>query len=216
MSTFASPSSRTSLAVLATTMLISACASVDLGPTYSPPPVRMPQSAPPAPASMPPIAQPSAVPPVQPVPQTLPPIGSTPAPGSTVPTPAPTPIDPRASIVTLTTRLDAMSTLPPARSNATGQLDAIYDANTRLFRWKASWSGLSGAITGAQFHGPADQGQVGPATLIWPGPFGPSYEGRATLTPAQAVDLMSGRWYLNVQTTANPTGELRGQLLVVH
>lgn len=214
MSAFSLPSSRSSLAVLSAAMLISACASVDLGPTYSPPPVRVPQSAPTAPAPMPPVAQPSAVPPVQTLPQTLPPVGSSPAPGVGVPAPAP--VDPRANLVTLSTRLDAMSTLPPARSNGAGQLDALYDANTRLFRWKASWSGLAGAITGAQFHGPADQGQNGPATLVWPGPFGPTYEGRATLTPEQAVDLMGGRWYLNVQTTANPGGELRGQLHVVH
>ena len=215
MSTFTSPSSRPTLAVLAVATLISACASVDLGPRYDPPPARMPGSSLPPPAPVPPVAQPSAVPPARPMPQTLPPIGSTPPPA--VPgaaTPAPT--DPRASLVTLSTRLDPGSALPPARSNGFGQLDAIYDANTRLFRWKASWSGLSGPITGAQFHGPADQGQTGPATLVWPGPFGPTYEGRATLTPEQAVDLMGGRWYLNVRTTTNPAGELRGQLHVVH
>lgn len=214
MSTFTSPSSRSTLAVLAAALLISACASVDLGPRYDPPPVRMPQATLPPASTVPSVAQPSAVPPAQPMPQTLPPIGSTsPAvPGTAVPQP----VDPRAAIVTLSTRLDAASTLPPARSNAVGQLDAIYDANTRLFRWKASWSGLSGPIAGAQFHGPADLGQNGPATLVWPGPFGPSYEGRATLTPEQAVDLMAGRWYLNVRTAANPAGELRGQLHVVH
>ena len=214
MSTFTSPSSRSTLAVLAAALLISACASVDLGPRYDPPPARMPQATLPSPATAPSVAQPSAVPPAQPMPQTLPPIGSTPppVPGTTTPEP----VDPRAAIVTLSTRLDAASTLPPARSNAVGQLDAIYDSNTRLFRWKATWSGLSGPITGAQFHGPADLGQNGPATLVWPGPFGPSYEGRATLTPEQAVDLMGGRWYLNVRTGANPAGELRGQLHVVH
>lgn len=214
MSTFNLPLSRSTLAALVVALLISACASVDLGPRYDPPPARMPQATLPAPAPMPPVAQPSAVPPAQPVPQTLPPIGSTPpaVPGTAIPTPA----DPRAALVTLSTRLDAASTQPPARSNAVGQLDAIYDSNTRLFRWKASWSGLSSPITGAQFHGPADLGQNGPATLVWPGPFGPTYEGRATLTPEQAVDLMSGRWYLNVRSAANPAGELRGQLHVVY
>ena len=197
---------------LAMAMLLSACSSVDLGPRYDPPPVRMPQSLPPTPAPLPPIAQPSAVPPAQPTPQTLPPLG-TPSTGGV---PGATTADPRSSIVTLSTRLDPTSAIPPARSAGAGQLDAIYDANTRLFRWKASWSGLSGGITGAQFHGPADSGQNGPATLIWPGPFGQTYEGRATLTAEQAVDLMGGRWYLNVRTTANPSGELRGQLYVVH
>ncbi len=214
MTAFAPPSLRVSSAALAAAVLLSACASVDLGPRYDPPPARMPQATQPAPAPLPPVAQPTAVPPAQPMPQPLPPLGTTPAPPPPgVVTP---PADPRASVVTLTTRLDAASAIPPARSNAVGQLDAIYDANTRLFRWKASWSGLSGAITGVQFHGPADQGQNGVPTLIWPGPFGPSYEGRATLTPEQAVDLLGGRWYLNLRTAANPAGELRGQLHVVH
>ena len=213
MSTFTLPSSRFSLGLLAVATLMGGCASVDLGPRYDPPPVRVPQSGPATPAPMPPVAQPSAVPPVQPMPQALPPIGTSPG---GVPGAAPAPIPPQANLVTLTTRLDAASTLPPARSNATGQLDALYDASTRLLRWKASWSGLSGAITGVQFHGPADQGQNGPATLVWPGPFGPRYEGRATLSPEQAVDLIGGRWYLNMQTTANPSGELRGQLHVVN
>ena len=214
MTAFVLPSSRLSLAVISLAALFSGCSSVDLGPRYDPPPVRMPQSAPPAPAPLAPIAQSSAVPPAQPVPQTLPPLGSAQAP--TVPSVGTVPADPRANVVTLSTRLDPGSVIPPARSNGTGQLDAIYDASTRLFRWKVSWSGLSGVVTGAQFHGPADGGQVGPATMIWPGPFGPTYEGRATLTPEQAVDLLGGRWYLNVRTAANPAGELRGQLHVVH
>ena len=204
----------TSLALLAV-----GCSSVDLGPRYDPPPVRAPQPLPPAPAPLPPIATPQPIPPAQPVPQPLPPIG-TPAP--LPPPPLQTPVDPTASpspqahLVTLTTRLDGASVIPPARSNATGQLDALYDSNTRLLRWKTSWSALSGPITAVQFHGPADYGQTGPVTMVWPAPFGPTYEGRATLTPQQAVDLLDGRWYVNVFTAPYPSGELRGQLRVVH
>ena len=33
-------------------------------------------------------------------------------------------------------------------------------------------------------------------------------EGRATLTPAQAADLMAGKWYANIHTAANPNGEI--------
>ena len=92
---------------------------------------------------------------------------------------------------------------------------AVYDPATRLLRWKTRWSGLSGAITGAQFHGPADAGQNAPAVLAWPAPFGASYEGRATLGAAQASDLLAGRWYVSVYTAAYPLGELRGQVRVV-
>lgn len=188
--------------------LLAACSSVDLGPRYDPPPVRMPGSAePPPPAATPqPLPPPHSqpVPPTQPVPQPLPPVGQ-----------ATDPADPNAHIVTFTTRLDGASAVPPARSGASGQLDAIYNANTRLLRWKASWSGLSGPITGVAFHGPAHEGQVGPATMIWPAPFGPRYEGRATLTPQQAGELLQGRWYLGVTTQAYPAGEIRGQVRVV-
>ena len=36
--------------------------------------------------------------------------------------------------------------------------------------------------------------------------------GSATITPTQASDMMNGLWYVNLHTTAYPTGEIRGQL----
>jgi hypothetical protein len=118
-------------------------------------------------------------------------------------------------LVTLTTRPDGPSAVPPTSSNATAQLDLLYDTSTRLLRWIANWAGLSGPITEVRFYGPAAPGQKGPPTLIWPAPFGSRYEGRATLTPQQAADLMGGLWYVNIGTTNYPDGEIRGQLRVV-
>ena len=37
-------------------------------------------------------------------------------------------------------------------------------------------------------------------------------EGSATLTDAQAADLMAGKYDINVHTAANPGGEIRGQV----
>ena len=34
----------------------------------------------------------------------------------------------------------------------------------------------------------------------------------ATLTDAQASDLMAGKWYFNIHTAANKGGEIRGQV----
>ena len=200
---------RAVLALLAATVLASACGTVDLGPRYSPPPIRLPEPLPASPASAPPAVQPMPVPPPQSVPQPLPPIGA----------PAPAPVAPASAspnLVTLTTQLDGASVIPPARSGATGQLDALYDGATRMLRWKASWNGLAGAITAVQFRGPADAGQNAQAVLLWPAPFGDRYEGRATLTPSQATDLLSGLWYVSVFTSSYPQGELRGQLRVVN
>ncbi|MDR2127952.1 MAG: CHRD domain-containing protein [Burkholderiaceae bacterium] len=117
-----------------------------------------------------------------------------------------------ANLVTFSTRLNAGNVLPPTSSSASGRLDALYDTQTRLLRWKAQWHGLSAPVIGVQYHGPASAGQVAGAVVVWPGPFGSSYEGRVTLSPEQASDLRSGHWYVNVLTSAYPAGEIRGQL----
>lgn len=212
-------------------LVLTGCATVDLGGRYDPPPIQNPGSVTAPSASAPstaPIgqAQTQPVAPSTPLGQPLPPIGQgqtlppastlPPATGSMPPSTTVNPQDPQAGVVTLSARLDGASVVPPSRSTAVGQIDAIYDTNTRLMRWKTTWPGLSGPITAVQFHGPAGPGQTASPTLMWPGPFGPSYEGRATLTPQQATDLLGGRWYLNVQTSAYPAGEIRGQMRVVH
>ena len=40
-----------------------------------------------------------------------------------------------------------------------------------------------------------------------------SFEGSATLTDAQAEELMAGKWYVNIHTAANKAGEIRGQVV---
>ena len=47
--------------------------------------------------------------------------------------------------------------------------------------------------------------------LIGNNPTSPA-TGSATLTDAQAADLMAGRWYVNIHTAANRGGEIRGQV----
>ena len=198
--------SRAVLAVLLAAAGLAACGTVDLGPRYDPPPIRMPESRPAQPLPSPAGVQPQPVPPSQPVVQPLPPAGQA---------QLAAPADSQATLVALTTRLEGASVMPPTRSFGTAQFDAVYDPGSRLLRWKTRWSGLSGAITGVQFHAPADPGQNAPAVLMWPAPFGTSYEGRATITAAQAVELLAGRWYVSVYTSVYPQGELRGQLRVV-
>ncbi|MDR2154505.1 MAG: CHRD domain-containing protein [Burkholderiaceae bacterium] len=218
MSVFVSVSSRTSLMMLAT-VLIAGCTSVDLDPYYKAPTVRVPEPLPPASAEPPVATTQSVLPTGQSIERPLPPLGAagaTPAPSAVPQTPPPTAgAQEQENLVTLTTRLEGLAVNPPSDSTGSGQFDALYDASTRLLRWKASWSGLSGTITAVQFHGPADGDQNGPPAMIWPAPFGPTYEGRATLTPQQVEDLLQGRWYVSVFTTTYPAGELRGQLRVV-
>lgn len=123
-------------------------------------------------------------------------------------------LDRQSNLVTFTTQLRAANEVPPNASQGTGSVDAVLDKNTNLFRWKVSFTGLTGAPTAAHFHGPAAIGANAGVALAWPAPIRSPMEGRATLTPAQAADLMAGRWYANIHTARNPGGEVRGQMTV--
>lgn len=106
--------------------------------------------------------------------------------------------------------------VPPNTTTGTGTLTATFDPSTKVLAWKGSFSGLTGAATAAHFHGPAEPGKnAGVAVFISKKdtPFTSPFEGAATLTDAQAADLMAGRWYVNIHTDANKGGELRGQLV---
>ena len=117
-------------------------------------------------------------------------------------------------MVALSTQLRAANEVPPNASQATGTVDAVLNKDTNLLRWKVSYTGLSGPVTGAHFHGPAAVGANAGVVLPWPGPVTSPMEGSATLTPAQVAELVAGRWYANIHTAANPGGEIRGQMMV--
>jgi len=108
--------------------------------------------------------------------------------------------------------LDGKSEVPPTTSAGKGAADINYDAATKKLTWKVTYSGLMGPATAGHFHGPAETGKnAGVAVPISNIASSPA-EGSATLTDAQAADLMAGKYYVNIHTAANPGGEIRGQV----
>ncbi len=101
--------------------------------------------------------------------------------------------------------------VPATATAGQGDLVAQVDTDTRVFRYKATFSGLTGEPTGAHFHGPARPGEDAPTVVMVSDPSSP-ISGEAVLTGAQISDLRKGLWYFNVHTAANPGGEIRGQL----
>ena len=65
-------------------------------------------------------------------------------------------------------------------------------------RWRTTSNGLEGAA----------------ALLPFEGVLKSPMEGRANLTPAQAANLLSGKWYASIRTSTYPRGGLRGQLVL--
>jgi CHRD domain-containing protein len=97
-------------------------------------------------------------------------------------------------------------------SAGTGTADVDYDAASKKLSWKVTYSGLSGPATAAHFHGPAEPGKNAGVAVAIPNQATSPVEGSATLTDAQAADLLSGKYYVNIHTQANPAGEIRGQV----
>ncbi|MBU1361233.1 MAG: CHRD domain-containing protein [Gammaproteobacteria bacterium] len=118
----------------------------------------------------------------------------------------------KSDVTNFSGSMNAASEVPPNMTRGSGLAEATLNTKTNVLKYKITYSGLSGPATAAHFHGPAVAGANAGVVLPFARPASP-IEGEATLTPAQAADLMAGKWYSNIHTAANPAGEIRGQML---
>jgi hypothetical protein len=119
-----------------------------------------------------------------------------------------------AATINLKADLKASSEVPAKDSSGTGTLTGTLDTDTNEFKYHVEYSGLTGPVVAAHFHGPAAEGaNAKPQLPIKASPITSPLEGKATLTPEQAKDLADGKWYFNLHTSANPGGEIRGQVV---
>lgn len=118
------------------------------------------------------------------------------------------------SISVVSARLSGASEVPPVASSATGTVDATFNAQAALLAWTVTYSGTSGEVTAAHFHGPGIAGENAGVAIPITGSTVSPIKGEAMLTAAQAADLTAGKWYFNLHTAANPNGEIRGQVTV--
>jgi hypothetical protein len=116
-----------------------------------------------------------------------------------------------AEMMKMSATLEAAQEVPPNDSAGKGTADISFDTESKKLDWTIEYSGLTGDATAAHFHGPAAKGEnAAPAVPIEDTKSGAT--GTATLTDAQAADLVAGRYYVNVHTAAHPDGEIRGQV----
>lgn len=101
--------------------------------------------------------------------------------------------------------------------NGVGKFTLDSDANSLSF--DLSLSGLTGTETGAHVHGPGAEGVTG--SLLYSLPLGSAKQDTISLVAldggnysiAQQIDdYNSGLWYVDIHSTAFPSGELRGQI----
>lgn len=113
--------------------------------------------------------------------------------------------------------LSGANEVPAVVSEGLGQIEGIFDPFSRVIAFRIEFSKLSTNTRAAHFHSGA-AGTNGPVVLdLAPEGFPIGVrEGVMvkvlTLTPAQALDLMTGNLYLNIHTERYPGGEIRTQL----
>jgi Cu/Zn superoxide dismutase len=112
-----------------------------------------------------------------------------------------------------TAMLSASSEVPATNSAGAGEANVTIDTNSDKISWTITYSGLSGAVTGAHFHGPAEAGANASVAIPITGDMLSPMKGEATITNEQKTQLLAGKWYVNLHTAANPDGEIRGQVI---
>ncbi len=118
----------------------------------------------------------------------------------------------RAQMLQFTAKLTGGAETPPNDSKGGGTVTALYDTATNVLDWTVDYSGLTGPAVAAHFHGPAPPGEAAPIEVGLQPPLDSPMKGSATLTDAQAKDLMDGTMYFNIHTAAHQPGEIRGQM----
>ncbi len=113
----------------------------------------------------------------------------------------------------LIAKLSTAAEIPAKSGPGIGSVDAMLDTASGKLKYTITYDGLSGRATAAHFHGPASASESAGVAVKITGDLTSPIEGEAMLTPEQADALMAGRWYVNIHTANNPSGEIRGQLM---
>ena len=121
-----------------------------------------------------------------------------------------------AQAVGLTAALGAAREVPKPTGvggNARGTFSAgLTRTGTRgTLSWRLTFRGLTGAAGAAHIH-LARPGVAGPVAVPLCGPCRSGVRGTAKLKARTVTALLAGRAYVNVHTTKNPAGEIRGQI----
>ncbi len=114
------------------------------------------------------------------------------------------------SIVAFTATIDGAQA--GTGSTATGHGSATLDTASNLLCTDVRFSGLLGTQTNQHYHGPATRADNASVIIQLPGP-GNFTNYCTTISDANERTLLAGLSYINIHSTRNPGGEIRGQVL---
>jgi hypothetical protein len=124
-----------------------------------------------------------------------------------------------ATVGTIKTTLRASQERPKpkgklAKEKGTFTATVSRTGTSGVITWRLTFGKLSGRAIAAHIHSGA-RGQAGPVIVPLCAPCRSGAHGKATVSASVLDALESGKTYVNVHTTKNPAGEIRGQIPAV-
>jgi hypothetical protein len=117
----------------------------------------------------------------------------------------------------VTGTLSGSQEVPAVTASGSGSFAGTYTPSTKALNYTITYTGLTGAPTGAHLHyGNAKHATALPTvpfpTASLPTTTSGTFSGTVTLNAMQADSLTAGRIYANIHTSTNSGGELRANL----
>lgn len=133
---------------------------------------------------------------------------------SNIPTPTPTRVQPSptssANIKTTIVTLTGAKEVPATSSTATGTAKITLNLDTNVLTYELSFSGLQGTQTEAHIHGPSSATQQAPKVVDIA--VGSPQSGSYDYPQSVEADLLAGKYYIHIHSTAYLGGEIRAQI----
>ncbi|WP_303311454.1 CHRD domain-containing protein [Hymenobacter sp. BT730] len=106
--------------------------------------------------------------------------------------------------------INGQQEVPAVTSPGSGNFTGTYDKNTHKLTYNVTYQGITPSA--GHIHAAAP-GANGPVVVPFSSIASP-ITGTATLSEADAAELMAGHFYVNFHTSDNPSGEIRGNITV--
>lgn len=115
--------------------------------------------------------------------------------------------------------LSSAQEVPTNATTGKGVATLTLNAAETQFNMVVTYSGLGSVANAGHIHGPAPVGVNAGVLITIAGVSGTSATINVmnqAITPTQVLQLRSNQLYVNVHTTGNPGGEIRGQLKIAN
>jgi hypothetical protein len=120
-----------------------------------------------------------------------------------------------AETMRMRTALSGQAQNPPVDTKASGVADLTYDTTSKTLAWTITYKDLKAPATAGHLHGPAGASANAGVMVPFADASKSPIKGAVRLSDSQAAELMAGQIYVNIHTSAHPTGEIRGQIVPV-